>query len=81
MFDARFTPIEAPFVTVRAILTDGNGNGRYEIKTRNGKNYRAIICDRLVRDVWVVKPARSLQRGKPAWEFVVKQLREFGHIN
>ena len=77
MSDTRFTP---PFI-VRAIITDSSGSGRYEVKTSNGKNYRAIICDRRVHDAWAVKPNRSLPRGKSAWEFVVRQLREHNHVD
>lgn len=80
-FDARFEPIQTPFVNVRKMCSAGTtGDGRYEIKTRNGKHYFAIVVDRRVRQAWT-KTNHTLVRGKPAFDFVEKQLRERGHIN
>lgn len=81
MFDARFTPIETPFVTVTKGFVGPNGNGRFEIHTRNGKHYNAVVTDRKVTAAWVIKTNHNLQRGKPAWDFVVRQLREHNHVD
>jgi hypothetical protein len=81
MFDARFTPIETPFVTVDKTMANPSGNGRYEVRTRNGKHYCCIVTDRKVTAAWVVKTNHNLQRGKPAWDFVVRQLREHNHVD
>lgn len=83
MFDARFTPIETPFVTVARLHIGDNadtGDGRYEIRARNGKHYFAIVADRKIRQAWT-KTRHTLQRGKPAWDFVVRQLREHNHVD
>jgi len=80
-YDARFTPIETPFVTVGVVIADANGNGRYQVKTRNGKHYYAVVANRSVRSAWTAKTNHNLQRGKPAWDFVVRQLREHNHVD
>ena len=46
-----------------------------------GKHYCCIVTDRKVTAAWVVKTNHNLQRGKPAWEFVVRQLREHNHVD
>lgn len=83
MYNGRVEAPKTEFLTVHRMGVGGDspsGDGRYELRLRDGKTYYAIVVDRKIRQAWA-KTGQTLKVGGALYNFVAKSLRARDHID